>query len=121
YFPEPQRPSAESLRDMNRYRYRLAEQFMKDNFQEPLTIGAVADRVQVSPRQLQRIFLGQSGITFSDCMEQIRLTRVCKDLEQSDLTIEQLAVRNGFSSANYLHRIFKRRFGMTPKRYREQA
>ena len=121
YFPEPQRPSAESLKDMNRYRYRLAEQFIKDNYQEPLTVGTVAERVQVSPRQLQRIFLAQSGTTFSGCIEQIRLAHVCDDLEHSDLTIEQLAIRNGFSSANYLHRVFKRRFGMTPNRYREQV
>lgn len=116
YFPEPQ-PQLPS-RDVNRYRCRLAEQFIKDNYQEPLTLEAVAERIHISPRQLQRILKSQTGSTFSDYVESIRLDHVCRELGQSDKTIEQLAVRNGFSSANYLHRVFKRRLGMTPMQYR---
>lgn len=116
YFPEPQQqlPS----RDINRYRCRLAEQFIKDNYQEPLTLEAVAERIHISPRQLQRILKSQTGSTFSDYVESVRLSHVCRELEQSSKTIEQLAVRNGFSSANYLHRVFKRKLGVTPMQYR---
>lgn len=119
YFPEQQQ-SQGTLRDMNHYRYKLAEQFMKDNYQEPLTLEAVSERIQISPRQLQRIFRMQSGTTFSEYIEQIRLAHICKELELGNRTIEALATANGFSSANYLHRVFKRKYGITPIQYREK-
>lgn len=120
YFPEPQRQQLPS-RDMNWYRCRLAEQFIKDNYREPLTLEEVAERIHISPRQLQRIFKSLTGGTFSDYIEETRLEQVCASLMEGNWTIEQLASSNGFASANYLHRVFKRKFGVTPLQYRSQA
>lgn len=120
YFPETQQQAQTMLRDMNHYRYKLAEQFLIDNYQESISLETLAERIQISPRQLQRIFKSQSGTTFSEYIEQLRLSHICKELERGDRTIEHLAITNGFSSANYLHRVFKRKYGITPVQYREQ-
>ncbi|MFD0677865.1 MULTISPECIES: AraC family transcriptional regulator [unclassified Paenibacillus] len=114
--PQPDLPS----RDMKHYRYKLVEQFIKDNYMEPLTLDTIAERVQISPRQLQRIFRDHTGGTFSEYIEQVRLSHICNELSKNDLTIDQIAFKNGFSSANYLHYVFKRKFGMTPAQYRMQ-
>ncbi len=124
YFPEPQQQLLPS-RNINRYRYKLAEQFIKDNYQEPLTLEAVAERLHISPRQMQRIFKSLSGTTFSKYLEHIRLSHICKELEEtgrqgSPATIDRLALLHGFTSANYLHRVFKRMYGITPKQYQER-
>ncbi|MCP1311179.1 AraC family transcriptional regulator [Paenibacillus tyrfis] len=107
-------------RDMKNYRYQLAAQFIKDNYMAPLTLEVVAERVQVSPRQLQRIFREQTGGTFSEYIEHVRLAQICKELAESELTIDQIAFQNGFSSANYLHYVFKKKLGTTPMQYRLQ-
>lgn len=107
-------------RDMKHYRYQLAVQFIKDNYMEPLTLEVVAERVQISPRQLQRIFREHTGTTFSEYIEQVRLTHICSELSLSTETIDQIAFRNGFSSSNYLHYVFKKKFGITPMQYRQQ-
>ncbi|WP_245697200.1 AraC family transcriptional regulator [Paenibacillus oryzae] len=120
YFPEPEHMQLPS-RDINRYRCRIAEQFIKDNYQEPLTLEAVAEVIHISPRQLQRIMKSQIGSTFSDYIESIRLDHVCRELAESRNTIDQVAVRNGFSSANYLHRVFKKKLGITPQQYRSRS
>jgi AraC-like DNA-binding protein/mannose-6-phosphate isomerase-like protein (cupin superfamily) len=114
--PKPDLPS----RDMKHYRYKLAVQFIKDNFMEPLTLEVVAERVQISPRQLQRIFRELTGATFSEYIEKERLVHVCSELSMSSETIDQIAFRNGFSSANYLHYVFKKNFGTTPMQFRVQ-
>jgi AraC-like DNA-binding protein/mannose-6-phosphate isomerase-like protein (cupin superfamily) len=114
--PQPELPS----RDMKHYRYQLALQFIKDNYQEPLTLEVVAERVQIGPRQLQRIFREYNGGTFSEYIEQVRLVHICNELRQSEGTIDQIAYRNGFSSVNYLHYVFKKKLGATPKQYRVQ-
>ncbi|MCZ8519369.1 MULTISPECIES: AraC family transcriptional regulator [Paenibacillus] len=114
--PQPHLPS----RDMKHYRYGLAVQFIQDNYMAPLTLEVVAERVQISPRQLQRIFRERTGSTFSEYIEGVRLGRICSELAESDLTMEQLALRCGFSSSNYLHYVFKRKLGTTPMQYRLQ-
>jgi AraC-like DNA-binding protein/quercetin dioxygenase-like cupin family protein len=108
-------------RDMRSHRYQLAVQFIDDNFRRPITLEIVADRVQISSRQLQRIFREQSGITFSEFVETVRLRHVCQDLLQSGLTLDRIASMNGFSSSNYLHQVFKKAHGITPMKYREQS
>jgi AraC-like DNA-binding protein/mannose-6-phosphate isomerase-like protein (cupin superfamily) len=112
--PQPDIPS----RDMKHYRYKLAVQFIKDNYMAPLTLELVAERVQISPRQLQRIFRELTGGTFSEYIEHVRLAHICNELSLSDQTIDQIAYQNGFSSANYLHYVFKKKFGSTPMQYR---
>jgi AraC-like DNA-binding protein/mannose-6-phosphate isomerase-like protein (cupin superfamily) len=107
-------------RDMKHYRHKLAVQFIKDNYMEPLTLEIVAERVQISPRQLQRIFRDHTGGTFSEYIEHVRLTHICHELSLSDQTIDQIAYKNGFSSANYLHYVFKKKLGSTPMKYRAE-
>jgi AraC-like DNA-binding protein/mannose-6-phosphate isomerase-like protein (cupin superfamily) len=107
-------------RDMRMYRYQLVVQFIKDNYASALTLDMVAERAQISTRQLQRLFREQLGISFSDYVENIRLAHVCEELTINDLPIEQIALGNGFSSANYLHHVFKKKFGTTPFQFRKQ-
>jgi AraC-like DNA-binding protein len=105
-------------RDMKSHRYQLAVHFIQDNYGRPLTLEGVAERVQISPRQLQRVFKEHAGATFSEYVEKVRLAHVCEDLKQSHLKLERIAEQNGFTTSNYLHYVFKKEFGMTPIEYR---
>ncbi|OPH46864.1 AraC family transcriptional regulator [Paenibacillus ferrarius] len=108
-------------RDMKSYRYQLAIQFIEDNYRRPLTLEGVAERVQISSRQLQRIFKEQANLSFSEYLEQVRLKHVCNELLQTSLTLEKIAESNGFASSNYLHYVFKKAHGVTPNRYRDNG
>ncbi|MDF2721926.1 MAG: AraC family transcriptional regulator [Paenibacillus sp.] len=106
-------------RDLNGYRIQLAKQFIDANYMQPITLEDVADKIQISGRQLQRI-LRESGLgSFSDYIETIRLDRVCTSLAENAEPIEKIALAQGFSSANYLYYVFRKRFHMTPGQYRE--
>ncbi|MFC5452016.1 AraC family transcriptional regulator [Paenibacillus aestuarii] len=107
-------------RDMKVYRYQLAVQFIQDNFRRPLTLEIVSERLQISSRQLQRIFKELAGIAFSDYLQQVRLQHVCSELLQSTWTLEKIAESSGFATSNYLHYVFKKAYGMTPVQYREK-
>jgi AraC-like DNA-binding protein/mannose-6-phosphate isomerase-like protein (cupin superfamily) len=107
-------------RDMKEYRFRLASDFIQDNFRRPLTLETVAERVHISGRQLQRIFAERGGTTFSEYVEKVRLAKACERLVQTREPIERIALEHGFSTSNYFHRVFKKRFGCTAKQYRER-
>lgn len=112
----PELPS----RDMKAYRYRLALQYIRANSAGTVTLDNVAEKLNISSRQLQRIFKEVRGdLSFSGILEEVRLEAVCKKLLESEQSIEAIAVSEGFSNGNYLHAVFRKRFGMTPTAYRK--
>jgi AraC-like DNA-binding protein/mannose-6-phosphate isomerase-like protein (cupin superfamily) len=106
-------------RDMNAYRIQLASQFIEANYMRPVTLEDVAEKIHISGRQLQRIFRENGMGSFSDYVESVRLDKVCQSLAVSEEPIERIALAQGFSSANYLYFVFRKRMGMTPGAYRD--
>lgn len=105
-------------RDMNGHRYELATQYIRDNESRPITLSEVAERVNVSSRQLQRIFQSEGGIPFRDYVEHVRLSAVCADLLHTNRSIEEIALLHGYATPTYLFPVFKHKFGVTPAVYR---
>lgn len=105
-------------RDMNFHRYQLATQYIQDNEGSPISLEQVAERINISPRQLQRIFRSEGQTTFRDYLEHVRLTCICSELLDSDRSIEEIALDHGYSNPNYLYPVFKSKYEMTPAVYR---
>ncbi|CAI6085887.1 AraC family transcriptional regulator [Cohnella sp. JJ-181] len=105
-------------RDMKDHRFRLAVQYIEDNAARPISLEEVAERVQVSPRQLQRIFRSEGGTAFRDWVEHVRLQRIAEELLSSPRPVEAIAAGHGYGNPNYLYPVFKHKFGMTPSAYR---
>ncbi|AIQ56677.1 helix-turn-helix domain-containing protein [Paenibacillus borealis] len=108
------------VRDMLAYRYQYAIQYMEANSSATVTLENVAEKLNISSRQLQRIFKHiHPDKTFSRVLEDIRLQAVCSKLESGTLPIEHIAQSEGFTNATYLHSVFRKRLGMTPAAYRK--
>jgi AraC-like DNA-binding protein/mannose-6-phosphate isomerase-like protein (cupin superfamily) len=107
-----------SSRDMNMHRFLLATQFMADNYARPLSLEDVAEKLSISGRQLQRVFLEKSGFSFSRYLEDLRLAHVSRELVDSETNVQDIALQHGFTSSNYLYYVFRKRYGMTPNQYR---
>lgn len=108
------------MKDMKSYRYDRAMAFIQTNYAHPIALEDVAEKLLLSPRQLQRLFKElHQGYTFTRILEDIRLAHVCQELRSGSLSIEQIAGRTGFGSGNYLHAVFRKRYGMTPSDYRQ--
>lgn len=111
--------TAAPARDMLTYRYQYAIQYMEANHSATVTLENVAEKLNISSRQLQRIFKQiHPDKTFSRILEEIRLRAVCNRLETSSTPIEQIAQSEGFTNATYLHSVFRKRLGVTPAAYR---
>ncbi|MEK3983640.1 AraC family transcriptional regulator [Paenibacillus sp. VTT E-133280] len=107
------------VRDMSTYRYQYAIQYMEANYSGAVTLENVAEKLNISSRQLQRVFKQVNAEqSFSRALEDIRLKAVCRKLEESNYPIEQIAQSEGFTNATYLHIVFRKRLGMTPATYR---
>jgi AraC-like DNA-binding protein len=77
----------------------------------------VADQLGMSLRTLHRKLAG-SGFTFLDIANDVRRRRAIQLLENTSLSMEQVAERTGFSDAASFRRSFRKWTGQAPKAYR---
>ena len=89
------------------------------HLQEDLSVGSLAQRVQMSPRNFARAFVAQTGCTPARFVEQSRVSAAAELLKRTQWTQERIADRSGFRSVDALQRAFQRQFGRTPRAYRE--
>jgi len=94
--------------------------FMWEHLSEPLSVDDVAAGADVPRRTLCRHFQAQVGRTIGQELLRKRLERCRNLLLTTDLTVTDIAPMLGLLSKNYLHRAFRKRFGMSPKEFRRR-
>lgn len=79
----------------------------------------LCESLHMSP-QVTRRRLSEDGSSFQKLKDNIRCDRACQLLKNSELPIDLIADRIGFSEPAALNRAFKKWTGQTPAQYREQ-
>jgi AraC-like DNA-binding protein len=83
------------------------------------SIERCARKLDISVRTLQAQ-LGDSGLKFSDILEQQRFDTAKTYLQQEQLSLDDIAAMLGYAEQSSFGRAFKRWTGLTPKLYRQQ-
>jgi len=99
-------------------RYNAVLDYMALHFQKPgLSVQAVARCQGISPRYLQRL-MASSGSSFTERLNELRLQRALQLLTESHASrqrISDIALQVGFSDVSYFNRLFRTRFGDSPR------
>lgn len=95
-------------------------EFLQQNLTLSHTTASLAKRASMSPRTFLRRFEECSGMTPSRWILQERLTRARDYLENSPLSIDNIAEQTGFGSAAVFRHHFRLASGMTPSQYRNK-
>ncbi len=98
---------------------RRAIVLMEKNLSTPLEIAVVARLLGCSTRQLERVFVAETGKTPSEYYRLARLKYARWLLTTTDLPIVTIAYECGFSDASHLIRHFQQVYGMSPGRLRK--
>ncbi len=102
--------------------YLLARVVVARHYRRPLTLDAVAGAVSSSPRQLQRAYAQFGETSFHEDLMARRMSVAAQLLaEQPAIPVRDVARLVGYRAAPHFARVFRRRFGMPPARFREQA
>jgi two-component system response regulator YesN len=97
---------------------RQAVDFMRQNYQKPLTLEEVARIVYLSPAYFSAVFKNQAGISFSRYLNKIRVDKAKELLTGSERSVFEVARAVGYLEGNYFCRVFKKLTGTTPGNYR---
>ncbi len=83
-----------------------------------LSVTALARRAGVSERHLTRLFVTHLGQTPARYVRQVRTEAAAHLLTSTDLPVDRIAARCGFSSAEGLRQAFTDRYGIAPSLFR---
>jgi AraC-like DNA-binding protein len=92
---------------------------IENEYDRPLELHEVAQRVAASRRQIQRVLEEIHGESFRTTLTNIRLDRAARLLEQP-LTVRHVAALVGYSQPAQFAKAFRRRHGVSPSQYRER-
>ena len=85
-----------------------------------LSLSELVKQVRCTPRHLSRIFLETVGMSFRQKQAEVRLARARELLETTHAKIYEVALESGYQSVSLFNFMFRKRFGVTPAKWREQ-
>ena len=91
-----------------------ALRLMEDHIADPLSLEQLARLAGLSSRQLQRQFHADLGRPVMDHYTALRLSKADELLQQTKLSVGQIAFATGYSSQSNFSRAFDRHFGASP-------
>ena len=97
------------------------ETIIRQRFDEPLTLEKIAGELRVHPVHLAQTFKRFRDSTVGEYLREMRLESARENLKFTSRPISQIASQCGFSDQSHLSRLFKARYGITPRRYRESV
>ncbi|TDW96261.1 GlxA family transcriptional regulator [Dinghuibacter silviterrae] len=85
---------------------------------EALSVEQLAERCNMSVRNFNRVFQKETGLTPAKFVEKLRIEVARKYLEDSDLTMDQIAEKCGLGGLVSMRRTFMRHIDISPSDYR---
>lgn len=98
-----------------------AMQCMLGEYEDPLSPAAIAAKVGISTRQLERLFAKYLNASPKSYYTKLRLENARAMLQQTDMRIVEIALANGFSSQGHFSKAYKKQFGTSPNQERSFA
>lgn len=98
-----------------------AQALMRKHIDEPLSCNEIARRVRLSLRQMQRRFRDVLQCSVLERYRLIRMTKAHQLLQQTDLSVTEVAFACGFSSPEYFCRLYRKMFDCSPSQDRRQS
>ena len=95
-------------------------QYIGEHYSEPITLRQAAEHVYLTPPYLCRIFKKETGITFNEYLNRIRVNKAKELLANRKLRLTDISLLVGFEDQSYFTKVFKRITGMLPSVWREK-
>lgn len=96
-----------------------AQQWLQENLSTPVTMTALAERLGLTTRTLNRRFKLATGMSPQAYLQRLRINNARDLLRHSNLSIGEIAWQIGLQDVSYFSQLFRRHCGVSPLRYRE--
>jgi transcriptional regulator GlxA family with amidase domain len=102
------------------YRVKKIIALMEEYLHRGWPASRLAQFVNISPSRLHQIFKDETGLPPAKYLHSLRMQQAKKLLETSYLSVKQVMIKSGVTDESHFVRDFKKIYGLTPAKYREQ-
>ena len=92
--------------------------YVEDNYSVQITLDDLARKFYSSKEHISRSFKKEYKVRLFDYINNFRLEKVKELLKNTSMSVDEIALQTGFSCGNYLSKVFKKKFGISPGEYR---
>ncbi|OWR32389.1 hypothetical protein CDO73_01930 [Saccharibacillus sp. O23] len=96
-------------------------QFIADHLYDEISLDRAAAHLGVTPNYVSRQFKLNTGMTFIEYTTARKLEAAAVLLQEGELNVSAIAEKLGYQSTNHFIRIFKEKYGVTPKQYQKNG
>lgn len=91
---------------------------MENNIEEPLNLKDFMEYTKLSRRKIERLFKQQLNTSPLRYYTELRIGYARRLLQQTQMTVTEIAIATGFTSASHFSRCYKSYFGVSPIKFR---
>ncbi|MFX1705001.1 AraC family transcriptional regulator [Chitinophaga sp. CC14] len=99
---------------------KKAISYIDTKYKEHISAHGLAEEFRMDIKTLRIVVQAITGESIHNYLLKVRLDKATQDLLDFKLSIASIATRNGFSHSHHFSRLFKARYGVTPRKYREE-
>jgi transcriptional regulator GlxA family with amidase domain len=92
--------------------------YMAQHLDKPLQVATLAAQANISPSHFFALFKRQIGSAPMDYFTRLRMQRACRLLENTSLSVKEVASELGYDDPFYFSRVFKSVNRVAPSDYR---
>lgn len=94
--------------------------YLEENYCCDINLKTLADTFQMNALYLGRILKLETGLSFTDYLNRLRLDKAADYLIHTELSAKQISEKVGYSNDKYFNTLFKKHTNMTPMEYRKR-
>ena len=95
--------------------------YVKEHYTDELSLERLGEIFGYSPAYLSRMFQKYAGINYKSYLQNIRAEYALKELLNTEYTISEIALNNGFPNSKAMVRSFQKKYGMLPSEIRKKT
>ncbi|GAA0712152.1 hypothetical protein GCM10008904_25070 [Paraclostridium ghonii] len=93
--------------------------YIQEHYKEDITLIDVASSQYLTPQYFSSFFKKYIGVSFLTYLNTLRLQSAVEDIESTDFSITDIAIKSGFKNIQAFMKIFKETYKVTPSNYRK--
>jgi two-component system response regulator YesN len=93
--------------------------YVHEHYQENFGLEQAAERAGLSSAYFSKLFREKTGSSFVEYLTNTRVEEAKRLLRSGDLKISDIGVRVGYPNPSYFIRVFTKKTGVSPQRYRD--
>jgi AraC-like DNA-binding protein len=108
-----------TFRNYDHQRMNTVHQFVRNRYQEKVTLAQIAAEVHMSEEAFSRFFSKMMNKPFFTFLNEYRINATCQLLIETDRKVADVAMDSGFEALPFFYRQFTKFKKLSPKKYRD--